>query len=132
MTAGDRMKYGRLVLPILTALIVILGPTVTWAQPAIFLNAYDLVGQLTDVGGTLFFNASEPTNGNELWKSNGTPGGTVLVKDIFVGGDSSPSDLINVNGKLFFAATDAQHGRELWQSDGTANGTTVTDIRLGA
>ena len=37
---------------------------------------------LTDVGGTLFFTADDGTHGQELWKSDGTKAGTVLVKDI--------------------------------------------------
>ena len=38
--------------------------------------------QLTNVNGTLFFSANDGTNGHELWKSDGTAAGTVLVKDI--------------------------------------------------
>src|SRR5205814_318996 len=38
--------------------------------------------QLTAVNGTLFFVADDPTNAFELWKSDGTAAGTVLVKDI--------------------------------------------------
>ncbi|BBH39037.1 hypothetical protein myaer102_15570 [Microcystis viridis NIES-102] len=41
-------------------------------------NPYDL----TAVGNTLFFAASDGVNGRELWKSDGTAAGTVLVKDI--------------------------------------------------
>ncbi len=37
---------------------------------------------LTSVGGTLFFSADDGTDGHELWKSDGTAAGTVLVKDI--------------------------------------------------
>ena len=37
---------------------------------------------LTDVGGTLFFTADDGIHGRELWKSDGTEAGTVLVKDI--------------------------------------------------
>src|SRR5262249_41796597 len=40
---------------------------------------------LINVNGTLFFTASD-INGEELWKSDGTEAGTVLVKDIFPGG----------------------------------------------
>ena len=37
---------------------------------------------LTNVGGTLFFSANDGTHGDELWKSDGTEAGTVMVKDI--------------------------------------------------
>ncbi len=75
----------------------------------------------TNVNGTLFFTAINATNGQELWKSDGTAVSTTLVKDIYPGtNSSSPSELINVNGILFFRAADATNGQELWKSDGTA------------
>ena len=88
---------------------------------------------LTDVNGTLFFTATDGLKGTELWKSDGTEAGTVLVKDIRLGSaGSDPSNLINVNGTLYFTANDAVKGLELWKSDGTANGTVrVADIRVG-
>lgn len=80
--------------------------------------------QLTVVGDATFFVATTPTTGAELWKSDGTEAGTVLVKDIRGGrGGSSPTKLTNVGGTLFFVANDATHGAELWASDGTAEGT---------
>jgi ELWxxDGT repeat protein/VCBS repeat-containing protein len=90
---------------------------------------------ITAVGSTAFFRATDGTgvggHGVELWKSNGTAAGTVLVKDInAVGtGSSNPASLVNFNGTLFFAATDGVNGIELWKSDGTADGTVmVKDI----
>ncbi len=89
---------------------------------------------LTNVNGTLFFQANDGTNGYELWKSDGTTAGTVLVKDIRTGsGSSSPQNLANVNGTLFFQANDGTVGPELWKSDGTTAGTVlVKDIRSGS
>ncbi|MFC1746118.1 ELWxxDGT repeat protein [Candidatus Riflebacteria bacterium] len=91
--------------------------------------------RLTDVNGTLFFSAQDSTNGYELWKSDGTAAGTVLVKDVRAGsGNSSPLKLTDVNGTLFFTADDGSNGYELWKSDGTEAGTVMVkdvDPRTG-
>jgi ELWxxDGT repeat protein len=89
---------------------------------------------LTNVNGTLYFAAYDGTDGAELWKSDGTAAGTVMVKDISPrSGSSSPNDLINVNGLLYFMADDGTHGQELWRTDGTAGGTVlVNDINPGS
>ncbi len=39
---------------------------------------------LTNVNGTLYFQASDGSSGYELWKSDGTSTGTVLVRDILL------------------------------------------------
>jgi ELWxxDGT repeat protein len=86
------------------------------------------------VNGTLYFAALAPMVGAELWKSNGTAAGTVMVKDIRTGnGESStPAQLVAVGSTLFFQADDGTNGRELWKSDGTGPGTTmVADINPG-
>ena len=84
------------------------------------------------VGSTLFFVAVDGTSGEELWKSDGTPGGTVLVKDIQPGpGGAEPRWLTAAGGRLFFSADDGVHGRELWVSDGTAAGTVLLDLEPG-
>jgi ELWxxDGT repeat protein len=40
---------------------------------------------LTRVRGRVFFSADDGIHGTELWKSNGTRAGTVIVKDINTG-----------------------------------------------
>lgn len=82
--------------------------------------------EMVDVNGTLFFTVETYFNGVELWKSDGTDAGTVLVSDIRA--RVSPSEakyLTNVNGTLFFAGNDGLHGMELWKSDGTPAGTVM-------
>lgn len=88
---------------------------------------------LTAVGDTLFFAVDDGTHGQEVWRSDGTKAGTVLVKDIRPGGYSSyASGLTAVGDTLFFRARDGVHGRELWRSDGTSGGTAlVEDINPG-
>jgi ELWxxDGT repeat protein len=86
-----------------------------------------------NVGGTLFFRATAPDSGTELWKSDGTTAGTVLVKDINPGtASATPLLLSGLNGLLFFSATEPGTGHELYRSDGTVAGTIlVKDINPG-
>jgi ELWxxDGT repeat protein len=70
---------------------------------------------LTNVNGTLFFVAYDGTNGYELWKSDGTSSGTVLVRDINPGASWAFSPwrdpwFTNVNGTLYFVADDGTTG----------------------
>jgi ELWxxDGT repeat protein len=88
---------------------------------------------LTAVGDKLFFVAKTASKGRELWISDGTSGGTRLVKDIRPGTvGSSPEYLTSIGGLLYFNADDGVKGRELWVSDGTRDGTRmIKDIRDG-
>lgn len=84
----------------------------------------------------LFFAANDGTNGQELWATDGTSDGTVLVKDLNSGaGGSSPTEIVSIgSGKVLFSADDGSGiGTELYISDGTSGGTTLLkDINVGA
>ena len=75
---------------------------------------------------TVFFVANDGTHGRELWKTDGTEGGTMLVRDI---GPRSPGVLPLPTGNRGWrgtlAANDGIHGSELWVSDGTPTGDDV-------
>jgi ELWxxDGT repeat protein len=95
--------------------------------------ASSLPDSLTDVGGTLYFSAEDGIHGRELWRSDGTEAGTLIVKDLVPGAlGSSPWNPTDVGGTLYFTAYDDKHGRELWRSNGTGAGTAmVKDIWPG-
>lgn len=85
-------------------------------------------GQVTAVPKTvsglgLFFVANDGVNGAELWVSDGSAGGTHMVKDINGGGSSSPALLRAGDGFLLFTAQDNDGRAKLWRSDGTDAGT---------
>ncbi len=80
--------------------------------------------------GSLYFAADDGTRGVELWRTDGSAAGTVLVRDLAPGPVSgNPHELIAASGRLLFAAEEPFHGSELWLSDGSASGTRrVQDI----
>ncbi|MCC6154151.1 MAG: protein kinase [Candidatus Hydrogenedentes bacterium] len=79
-----------------------------------------------ELGGKVLFRAFTPEYGEELWNSDGTPEGTVLLRDIQLGpGNSMPQSLRALDGFAVFSADDGIHGRELWASDGTPEGTVM-------
>lgn len=86
----------------------------------------------------LYFNALDGfdydsgEHGFELWSTDGTSAGTALVKDIYPGGGSYPSNLKAFGNKIYFNADDGTNGTELWASDGTNEGTyMVKNINTG-
>lgn len=93
------------------------------------------LGEFLTIGSTTYFTANNGTSGSELWKTDGTDAGTVIVKDIEPGaGHSEPTKFVQfgANKFLFYAKT-AASGYELWISDGTDGGTTmVKEIRAAA
>jgi ELWxxDGT repeat protein len=81
---------------------------------------------LTAATNNIFFSAETTEHGYELWRSNGTPEGTSLVKDISAGTTSSdPGRFVAIGDQVFFVAHSQEAGHELWKSDGTEPGTAI-------
>ena len=69
---------------------------------------------LTELAGKVYFSATGPDDGRELWSTDGTAGGTSQVVDIVTGLNregtpegSFPRNLFVFNGKLYFSVFDA-------------------------
>jgi ELWxxDGT repeat protein len=94
----------------------------------LFLNSGSAPREFLEMDGLMYFSANDGIHGFELWVSDGTEKGTVLIKDINPGeASSNPSSLIKQFDpyNLFFSAKTFQHGQELWKSDGTPEGTVL-------
>ncbi len=125
-----------------TALFKDINPGTGSSSPIILPDFFPLLsGGTGDIhtslfNGKIFFIADDGTHGSELWITDGTDAGTVMVKDINPGSGSSMADNISwfyTSTGLYFAATDGSGGDELWKSDGTEAGTSlVEDINPGS
>ena len=101
---------------------------------AALVGEYDSTGRsyptsLTAMGSNVYFMAKNAAQGRELWKSNGTTAGTVIVRDIVAGPtDSLPYDgLLRIENQLFFqcriGTTYPDTNARTCHSDGTFAGT---------
>lgn len=84
------------------------------------------------LGSTLYFTGLDAAHGKELWKTDGTEDGTVLVADINAGtGSSLPASLTVFNNTLYFSA-EGSLGKELYRyTPGAAAPVLVSDIAAG-
>ncbi len=79
---------------------------------------------VTIAGGIEYFAADDGLHGRELWRTDGTTSGTLLVKDIAPGeGSSYPSSMLAFGDTLVFIAQREPYWCALWRSDGTDAGT---------
>ncbi|HSG39607.1 MAG TPA: ELWxxDGT repeat protein, partial [Thermoanaerobaculia bacterium] len=84
-------------------------------------------------GGREFFVRVTPDGKAELWTSDGTEPGTVLVKVIQEQGGSFIGELTALGANVLFIGPGDGYSYSLWKSDGTANGTgSISSIPLSS
>ena len=77
-----------------------------------------VLNELTAWNEQLFFIAYDDSSGSNLWKSNGSTDGTVIVKDMIPAASSDfLRNLTPAGAFLYFSANDGVHGEELWRTD---------------
>ena len=124
MAAGNNLYFTTAGVGASTSLYVTDGTATTLLDTFNPGNAGGVLGptvsNFVTVNGRLFFSANDGISGMELWTSDGTPAGTVRVKDInTISAGSNPSAVVDFNGWRYFAATDTSGVQSLWMTDGT-------------
>ena len=96
-----------------------------------FLNGKEWIAT---ADGRYLFQANDGTHGDELWASDGTAAGTILLRDFHPGGTGGlPAELTELAGTIYFTVTTDALGYELWRTDATPAGTSlVRDISPGS
>jgi ELWxxDGT repeat protein len=83
--------------------------------------------------GTRAVFRADGAHGEELYVTDGTPAGTVLLADLTPNGDSLPFYMCALGNEVLFRAKVPGLGYELWKTDGTPAGTVlVKDIYPGS
>ncbi|HEV7671297.1 MAG TPA: ELWxxDGT repeat protein [Thermoanaerobaculia bacterium] len=73
--------------------------------------------------GVVYFSGNDPQHGYELWRTDGTVGGTYRLTDLCPGRcDGGGQALGFFQGSLYFLGNDSEHGTEIWRTDGTVGG----------
>jgi len=88
---------------------------------ALYPDYHDYVSNLTFTNNYLYFIAGDSSHNPVLYQSDGTAGGTTILKSGWWWLDSIRAA---ANGSVYFLGNDSS-GDALWTSDGTPSGTTV-------
>ncbi|MER2491498.1 ELWxxDGT repeat protein [Catenovulum sediminis] len=78
---------------------------------------------MIEFNNQLYYNGIDTAHGTELWVTDGSVAGTLLVKDIQAGtGSSRPNNYFKFNNKLYFSTFN-----DFYETDGTGVGTILVE-----
>jgi ELWxxDGT repeat protein len=88
---------------------------------------------IAGLGNHFYFRGDDGVGGAELWRTDGTPAGTTLVRDLVPGRFGAfPFGLLRAGRLVYFVAADGRGGTTLWRTDGTTVGTRRLELADGA
>lgn len=101
-----------------------------WSDSSKHVYGAGELSNMIEMNGNLYFVAQDTFGNEELWTSDGTQGGTHLVKDINPTGSAQIGNIMKAGNRLLFIASDNNNWDfDLFSSDGTEGGTIkVSDI----
>ena len=116
---GFELLETRISLSVQVGSVGIISGNGGFGPPSFHLSSF------VDDNGTLLFANDDGVHGSELWRSDGTPVGTMLVKDIYPGPTGSEPSLFATPSSIsYFTAYDGQDStRKLWITNGVARHT---------
>jgi ELWxxDGT repeat protein len=108
-----------------TRLVSDIVPGRAGSSPQDISAAFGQEGIPTPPRVLVYFSAQDPRHGRQLWKSDGTAAGTVMITDVNPGSVGlAPAGIAALSdATAMFSGNDGRHGREPWITDGTTAGT---------
>ena len=107
-----------------TSLVYAFQATAGFTNMGIYYSVSSHTKNYSVEENTLYFSAYDTTNGKELWKTDGTAAGTIMIKDIKAGiGNSQSSGFCKIPSTTLFIAQSVGLESKLWKTDGTTAGT---------
>lgn len=101
-----------------------INPGTASSSPSSIGVPTELERRFARIGNLALFGATSAAKGRELYRSNGTNAGTVLVKEFMPGTSNGLREVLaSTDNYALLVAQDLIHGNSMWATNGTAGGT---------